>query len=105
MTACFPFDVREIEDPDKAATYRAQVFDTVVRYDGRYLVLGGPVDAIEGECRPVIPVVIEFRNLERARERHGSPARSPRRALRMGAPESRALLLEGFAPAPEGGDV
>jgi len=98
MAAYFFFDVREIRDAEKAAAYRARVFDTVAQYDGRYLVLGGEVDRLEGEWRPAIPVVIEFPGLEKARAWYDSDVYRPLKTLRMEAMDARAVLLEGFAP-------
>lgn len=101
MSAYFFFDVREIRDRDKAAAYRARVFDTVAQYDGRYLVLGGPVDVIEGDWTPVIPVIIEFPSLERAREWYDSDVYRPLKDIRADAMDTAAVLVEGFTPQPE----
>lgn len=103
MSAYFLFDVREIRDPDGAAAYRARVFDTVAAYDGRYLVLGGPVEAVEGDWQPTIPVIIEFPGLEKAREWYGSDAYRPLKALRLAATDSQAVLLPGFDPGASDG--
>jgi len=62
---CF-FDVVEVTDPAKLATYREGVLVTVERYGGRYLTVGGRCDVVEGEWQPVFPVLIEFPSLEQA---------------------------------------
>lgn len=98
MAAYFVFDVREIKDADKAAEYRGQVFDTVKQFDGRYLVLGGPVDLVEGYWIPKIPVIIEFPSLEKARAWYESDAYGPLKSLRREATESHAVLVDGFNP-------
>lgn len=100
MGAYFLFDVREIKDPDRAAAYRARVFDTVAQYEGRYLVLGGPVEVIEGDWQPAIPVIIEFPSLEKAREWYDSDVYRPVKALRLAATDSQAVLLQGFEAVP-----
>jgi uncharacterized protein (DUF1330 family) len=45
--------------------YRAGVFSTVAQYGGRYLTVGGKCDVVEGDWRPVFPVIIEFPVLSR----------------------------------------
>lgn len=98
MTAYFVFDVREIRDGDKAAEYRSQVFDTVEQHGGRYLVLGGPVEAVEGDWSPNIPVIIEFPSLEKARAWYDSDVYGPLQSLRMEAMDAHAVLIDGFNP-------
>ena len=34
---------------------------TVEKYGGRYLMVGGQCDVVEGSWRPVFPVLIRFR--------------------------------------------
>ena len=62
---CF-FDVREITDHAKVEEYLAGVFETVEQYGGRYLVLGGKSDIVEGDWQPVYPVIVEFSDREQA---------------------------------------
>ena len=62
---CF-FDVHEITDPNKMAKYRAGVLATVQKYGGRYLTDGRHCDVVEGDWRPIFPVLLEFPSLEQA---------------------------------------
>ncbi len=94
---CF-FDVRKIVDPEKISAYRSQVFATVEQYSGRYLALGGPFDVVEGDWSPVIPVIIEFPSLAKAREWYDSKEYEPLKALRMEGTESCGVFIEGYAP-------
>lgn len=96
MAAYFFFDVREITDPEKAGEYRQKVFATVEQFGGRYLALGGPFEIVEGDWSPVIPVIIRFESMERAREWYASEAYRPLKALRLEATKSCAALIEGF---------
>lgn len=54
------FDVLPGTDPQKMEAYRSRVFATVEQYGGRYVVLGGKFDVVEGDWRPVFLVIIEF---------------------------------------------
>jgi uncharacterized protein (DUF1330 family) len=96
MAAYFFFDVREITDTEKAGEYRQRVFATVEQFGGRYLALGGPFEVIEGEWSPVIPVIIEFESMGRAREWYASEAYRPLKALRLEGTKSCCVLIEGF---------
>ena len=66
MSAYVFFDIFEIIDQQKMDGYRRHVGQTVGQYGGRYLVIGGRVDILEGDWRPVLPVIIEFPSLEQA---------------------------------------
>jgi uncharacterized protein (DUF1330 family) len=92
---CF-FDVREIVDAEKLADYRAQVFTTVHRYDGRYLALGGPFEVVEGDWRPVIPVIIVFPTLARAKDWYDSAEYAPLKALRLDGARTCGVFIEGY---------
>jgi uncharacterized protein (DUF1330 family) len=103
MPAYFLFDVREILDQDKVASYRSKVFATVEQYGGRYRVLGGPFERVEGDWQPNIPVIIEFRDLATARTWYDSEEYRPLRELRLAATKSNAVLIDGFDHDPGAG--
>jgi uncharacterized protein (DUF1330 family)/SAM-dependent methyltransferase len=94
---CF-FDVREITDHAKVEQYLAGVFATVERYGGRYLVLGGNADLVEGDWQPVYPVIVEFADGTQARRWYESPEYAPLKALRVAGTRSNAVFLEGATP-------
>jgi len=101
MSAYYLFDVREILDQNKLSDYRSKVFATVEQYGGRYLVLGGRVEKIEGEWAPSIPV-IEFPSAEAARAWYQSDEYRSLLELRLEASNADAVLLEGFNCLPTG---
>ncbi len=92
---CF-FDVLEITDEVKMEQYRAGVFATVEQYGGRYLVIGGKTDLVEGGWRPVFPVLIEFPNLEQAHRWYDSDEYRPLKDLRLAATRGNAVFIEGL---------
>lgn len=94
MSALCFFDVLEVTDPEKMDAYRAAVFATVQQHGGRYVVIGGPVEVVEGHWRPAFPVVIEFPTLADARRWYDSPAYAPLKALRLAATRGNAVFLE-----------
>jgi uncharacterized protein (DUF1330 family)/trans-aconitate methyltransferase len=99
-TYCF-FDVREITDQAKVEQYLAGVFATVEQYGGRYLVLGGKSDLVEGDWQPVYPVIVEFADGEHAQRWYSSPEYEPLKALRVAGTRSNAVFLEGATSGSE----
>jgi ubiquinone/menaquinone biosynthesis C-methylase UbiE/uncharacterized protein (DUF1330 family) len=94
---CF-FDVREITDHTKVEQYLKGVFATVEQYGGRYLVLGGKSELVEGDWHPVYPVIVEFSDNKQAQRWYSSPEYEPLKALRLAGTRSNAVFLEGATP-------
>ncbi|HKY04599.1 MAG TPA: DUF1330 domain-containing protein [Blastocatellia bacterium] len=92
---CF-FDVLEITDEEKMEQYRAGVFRTVEQYGGRYLAIGGKTDLVEGEWRPVFPVIIEFPSLEQAHRWYNAEEYRSLKQLRLAATKGHAVFIEGL---------
>ena len=65
MAAYFLVDVLAIKDAAKMDEYRAQVAPVVEKFGGRYVVIGGPFQVVEGSYQPTFPVMIEFPSMER----------------------------------------
>lgn len=90
---CF-FDVREVVDPAKLDQYKQGVLATVQQYGGRYLVLGGRCDSVEGTWQPVTPVLIRFPSLEQAYAWYHSAEYRDVRALRLAGSRGDAVFME-----------
>lgn len=93
---CF-FDVREVTDPARLEQYKNGVLATVQHYGGRYLVLGGRCDGVEGTWRPVTPVLIRFPSLEQAYAWYHSAEYRDLRALRLAGSNGDAVFMESEA--------
>ena len=85
----------EVTDPEKFEEYRKLVPPTIEAFGGRYVVRGGAVDSREGDWRPKRLVIIEFDDVDRAREWHESNLYAPARALREASANTRMILVEG----------
>jgi len=96
MAAYCLFDNLEVIDAAKLEEYKARVAPLVERYGGRYVVVGGRVDLVEGEWRPSFPVMIEFPSLERAHRWYSSHEYAELKALRLAAVRSNAVFIEGL---------
>lgn len=94
---CF-FDILEVTDAEKMESYRAGVMATVHQHGGRYVVIGGPLEVMEGHWRPAFPVMLEFPSLDAARRWYQSPEYEPLKALRLAATRGNAVFMD----APSG---
>lgn len=91
---CF-FDVQEITDAEKMNEYRKGVFDTVEKYNGKYRVIGGEQQIVEGDWQPTFPVIIEFESAEQARRWYDSPEYRDLKELRLSATKGHMVLIDG----------
>lgn len=96
MAAYCLFDVREVTNPGLMDEYRAQVVATVEKHGGRYLVIGGRWETVEGGWRPAFPVMLEFPSLEAARTWYDSPDYAPLKAMRLAATRGDAVFMESL---------
>ena len=92
---CF-FDNLEVTDAAKLEEYKNRVAPVVEKYGGRYIVLGGKMDVVEGDWQPVFPVIIEFPSLEQAHRWYASDEYRELKALRLSAVRSNAVFIEGL---------
>ena len=95
MAAYYFVDVLEITDQRKLEKYREGVFATVELYGGRYVILGGNCEVVEGDWRPNFPVMIEFPCVEQAKRWYASPEYQPLLTLRLESTRGNALFIEG----------
>jgi uncharacterized protein (DUF1330 family) len=95
MPAYFLVDIREIKDADKMEEYKARVTPVVEKFGGRYLVIGGPFELLEGSSTPVFPVMIQFPDMDQARRWYDSEEYRELKSLRLAATVSHATLMAG----------
>ena len=95
MSAYYFVDVREIKDTAKMEDYRARINAVVESFSGRYVVIGGPFQVVEGSYQPVFPVMIEFPSLADARRWYDSEEYRDLKALRLSATVSNAFFMQG----------
>src|SRR5271166_3443881 len=85
MSAYYLVDVREIKDAAKMEEYRTRIKPIVEKFGGRYVVLGGPFEVVEGSYQPVFPVMILFPSLADAHKWYNSEEYRELKQLRLGA--------------------
>lgn len=94
MNAYLIFDI-EIHDLIVFQTYVAEIPAFVKKHSGRYVVLGGVAESIEGNWEPKRLVVIEFPSKENAQEFLNDPDAQPVFAIRHKSTTSKLVLVEG----------
>jgi uncharacterized protein (DUF1330 family) len=95
MPAYFLVDVREIKDAAMMEDYRARVRPVIEKFGGRYLVRGGPFEVVEGDWRPVFPVLVEFPSMEQARRWYDSEDYRELKQLRLQATVGSGVFIAG----------
>lgn len=91
---CF-FDNLEVIDPEKLEEYKVRTAPIVKKFGGRYIVLGGTCDVVEGSWSPTFPVIIEFPNLAKAYSWYNSEEYKELKSLRFSAVKTNAVFIEG----------
>jgi uncharacterized protein (DUF1330 family) len=85
----------DVTDPVGYEDYKRLAGATVAKYDGKYLVRGGPVQTLEGGWKPQRIVVLEFPSVARAKEWiECAEYREPRK-VRHRTARTNMILLEG----------
>ncbi len=95
MSAYCLFDNLKVTDPVELEVYKKRVGPVVEQFNGRYLVLGGQCEIVEGDWKPIYPVMIEFPSLEDARNWYESDEYSELKAIRLEATKSNAVFING----------
>ncbi len=86
----------QIHDPEKFSVYRKMVPPTLKAYGGQYLVRGGDWESLEGTWNPHRLVIIEFDNVEQAKNWWGSEEYAPAKQLREDSTNSKMIVVEGY---------
>ena len=85
----------DVTDQGTYDDYRKQVLATVQKYGGRFMVRGGPIEALEGGWNPKRIVVLEFPSMDAVRKWYRSPEYAPLITLRQKASRGKLIAVEG----------
>jgi uncharacterized protein (DUF1330 family) len=88
----------EVTDPAALKEYGEKAPAIIASHNGRYVVRGGEVQALEGEAPKGYFVVIAFDSVAKAREWYDSPDYKAIRPIRQAATKSRLFIAEGVTP-------
>jgi len=85
----------DVRDAETYKNYIASNAIAFAKYGARFVVRGGPFEAVEGASR-ARNVVIEFPSIEAARACYNSPEYQKALAFRKAAAESDVIIIEGY---------
>lgn len=87
----------DVTDTDKWKEYAAAASPAVAAFGGRYIARGGTVEALENfEDEGKRVVILEFPDMDAARNWYNSDQYQAAKAKREGAGYARFTLLEGY---------
>jgi uncharacterized protein (DUF1330 family) len=84
-----------VTDPEKYQGYVALAGPSVEAGGGRFIVRGGDTEVLEGEWAPNRIIILEFPDMDAARDWYNSPHYTEARAAREGAATGSFIAVEG----------
>jgi uncharacterized protein (DUF1330 family) len=95
MTAYILVDTK-ISDPEAYETYKAQARPIAEKYGGIYRTRGGDMDVVESDLwTPTRLVLIEFPDMQSAKDFVKCPEYAPIQAIRHANAECTLAILDG----------
>jgi uncharacterized protein (DUF1330 family) len=86
----------EVHDPEQYERYKAASPDAVHSGGGRFVVRGGELAVLEGDWHPSRLVMLEFPDLEAAKQWYASREYEDANRLRKGAANLRMVAVQGL---------
>ena len=85
-----------VNNNDGMGPYREKVADTVTAHGGKYLVLGGATEVMEGNIgQHPTKVLLEFPSMDAARDWYNSPEYQEILPARLESATANFVLVEG----------
>ena len=94
MSAYIIFDV-DVKDHERYAKNRDLIQPTLEPYGGQFLVRGGNIECLEGSWTPLRLVVVEFPDVESAKQWWASDVYRPAKHLRQETTDTNMILVDG----------
>jgi uncharacterized protein (DUF1330 family) len=85
----------DVTDPAAYDRYKVLAAPAVAQFGGSYIVRGGATEVLEGDRVPNRTVLIEFPDVDAARNWYHSPEYAAAREERAGAATGSLILAEG----------
>jgi len=85
-----------VTNPQKYKNYTALSPAAIAAFGGKFLARGGEVETLEGEEETARMVVVEFENMEKARQFYHSEQYSAARRERDGAADGQFIIVDGI---------
>jgi uncharacterized protein (DUF1330 family) len=86
----------KVNDPEAYEEYKKQVGPTIEKFGGKFVIRGGEMEVLEGECPYPRVAVLEFPSVEVIREWYDSPEYAGPKAIRMATADTTFMIVEGI---------
>jgi len=86
-----------ITDPLLYEDYKKLTPASLIPFEGKFIVRGGPSSTLEGNWLPGRIVIVEFPSLEKAKSWWSSDTYAPAKAIRQSASITDMIVVEGVA--------
>lgn len=83
-----------IHDPELYEEYKKHTLATITKFGGRFVVRGAKTESLEGDWNPERLVILEFPNVQTAKDWWSSPEYSVAKQIRYQAAQSKMLVVE-----------
>ncbi|EKB50969.1 DUF1330 domain-containing protein [Cecembia lonarensis] len=83
-----------IHDPELYEEYKKHTLATITKFGGRFVVRGAKTESLEGDWNPERLVILEFPNVQTAKDWWNSPEYSVAKQIRYQAAQSKMLVVE-----------
>lgn len=94
MTAYVIVDIN-VTDPVRYEEYKKLAPAIVEMYGGKYIARGGKTETLEGDWLPSRLVILQFENMEQAKNWHASVEYSGPRSMRQESTISKMVVIDG----------
>jgi len=95
MTAYVIVDIN-VTDPVRYEAYKKMAAPTVELHGGKYIARGGRTETLEGDWFPTRLVILQFDNIEQAKNWLNSAEYSGPRSLRHETATTNMVVIEGL---------
>ena len=94
MTAYVIVDIN-VTDPVRYEEYKKLAAPTVELYGGKYIARGGKTETLEGDWSPTRLVILQFEDIEQAKNWHDSVEYSKAKSIRHATAISKMVVIDG----------
>lgn len=84
----------KIHNPELYEEYKKHTFATIQKFGGRFVVRGSKTESLEGDWNPERLVILEFPDVQTAKDWWSSPEYTIAKNIRYRAADSKMLVVE-----------
>ncbi|HOX82909.1 MAG TPA: DUF1330 domain-containing protein [Chryseolinea sp.] len=81
---------------DEYEGYKKLTPPSIAAYGGKFIVRGGATESLEGDWNPERIVILEFENMQLAKEWWRSELYAPAKEIRQRNAKTKMILVEGI---------